>query len=79
MNGEVRRVILVDELGFDADGLDYSERPRRKAVRAGFVIASPVILQYPDGRQVKGQEVRITPKGMEQMSRSLGLDAGRRH
>lgn len=79
MTGEIGRVILVDENGIDADGIDYRERPRRKAVRAGFVVASPVILQYPDGRQVHGQEVRITPKGIEQIRRSLEMDQGRPH
>lgn len=71
-------LICVDEHGRSPDGDDFDQVAAPAAVAAGLVINVPVLLLYPDGRQRRATQVRLTPKGVEEISRGMGLSAGRR-
>nr|WP_111300352.1 hypothetical protein [Paracoccus saliphilus] len=73
MSGE--RKILVDDRGQPLDGSELLTASRQ-AVKAGFMVNAPVILCYPNGREVRGHEARMTQKGLREASRMIAEEHG---
>lgn len=69
------RKIMVDRNGQPLDGSELFTAGRQ-AVRDGFMINAPVILCYPDGREVRTHEARMTQKGLIEASRMIAAENG---
>ncbi|MEF9605830.1 hypothetical protein O4J55_27290 [Paracoccus sp. PXZ] len=71
---EVRK-IMVDDSGRPLDGSELFTATRQ-AVEDGFVVNAPVILCYPNGREVRGHEARMTQKGLRQAAMMMARESG---
>lgn len=69
-----RPVIKVGISGKASDGEEFDHAAIPEMVNAGYMINRPVILEYPDGVRVTGNQVRITPAGMDFFRRTVPLE-----
>ena len=70
----MNKVIDVNEDGECPDGLDYTDFATPEVIAAGLMINVPVVLRYPDGRMKHANEARITPKGLDELRRTMPLE-----
>lgn len=69
------RKIMVNDHGQPLDGSELFTASR-KAVKDGFMVNAPVILCYPNGREVRGHEARVTQKGLRQAALMMAKENG---
>lgn len=67
-------VVKVDWDGKDATGGDYTVVATPEAVALGYMHNIPTLIQYPDGRVQTGNQVMVTPKGLEFLKREVPVD-----
>lgn len=63
-------IIDVNDAGIRLDG-QPSLVATDEAIAAGFMVNAPVTFRYPDGKMVQTVEGRLTPRGLQQITRSV--------
>ncbi|CAB4324930.1 hypothetical protein [Brucella sp. 191011898] len=59
------KVVKVNWKGVGSDGEDYHFHAAPEPVAKGYMINVPTLIQYPDGKIAEGNQVKITPAGLE--------------
>lgn len=67
-------VVQVGYDGKDSAGEDYHLRAGDEPLAKGYMVNIPTLIQYPDGKVAEGNQVKITPKGMEWLQRNVPID-----
>lgn len=68
------KVVKVDWSGHDLAGEDYHLHASPEPVALGYMINVPTLVQYPDGTLKAGNQVKITPLGMEYFKREMPVE-----
>lgn len=65
------QVVVVNKKYRDAAGNRFDHHAAPDAVAKGWFVNRPVLLRKPNGKLVHGNEVLVTPKGMEMLKRTV--------
>ncbi|CAH1696804.1 Two component transcriptional regulator [Hyphomicrobiales bacterium] len=69
-------VIKVNRQGEDADGNAYDFMASPQMIDAGYMVNTPVVLEYPDGRLISAHRVGVTPAGIAFLQAELARHNG---
>lgn len=67
-------VVAVDAHGRSAEGDEFNERAAEDIVAAGLMVNQAVVLEFPDGTRRTGNQVLVTPAGVEWLSRNMPVE-----
>ena len=76
MNEVAMEVIKVNRHGEDADGNGYDYMASQRMIDAGYMVNTPVVLEYPDGRLISAHRVGVTPDGIAFLQAELARHNG---
>lgn len=68
------KVVKVNWNGVGTDGEDYNLRASPEPVALGYMVNVPTLIQYPNGKLAEGNQVKITPRGLEYFKREVPLE-----
>lgn len=68
------KIVKVDWNGVDAGGEDFHFFASPEPVALGYMVNVPTLIQYPDGKLAEGNQVKITPRGLEYFKREVPLE-----
>ncbi|MDG3578358.1 MULTISPECIES: hypothetical protein [Rhizobium] len=68
------QVVKVDWSSKDVTGEDYSVHAVPEAVVRGFMINVPTLIQYPNGKIKTGNQVKVTPAGLDYLKRQMPVE-----
>ncbi|QNQ62529.1 hypothetical protein IB024_01865 [Brucella sp. 6810] len=67
-------VVKVNWDGVADDGEDYHFFAAPEPVALGYMINIPTLIQYPNGEIAEGNQVKVTPAGIEFLKREYPLE-----
>ncbi len=68
------KIVKVDWNGVGANGEDFHSIAAPEPVALGYMVNVPTLIEYPNGKLAEGNQVMITPRGMEYFKREVPLE-----